>query len=139
VAFTAPASDGGSPITGYTVTATDATTPGNGGQTATGMSSPIVVAGLTNGDAYTFTVTAVNAAGTGAASAVSAAVTPKRVIVPIVVVPGPVVVAGAPVGLAATGSDATLPLGLAGLLLVAGLVSLRVARLRRRSRTQHIG
>jgi LPXTG-motif cell wall-anchored protein len=59
--------------------------------------------------------------------------------VPIVVVPGPVVVAGAPVGLAATGSDATLPLGLAGLLLVAGLVSLRVARLRRRSRAQRIG
>ena len=35
VSFTAPTSDGGSPITGYTVTATDTTTPGNGGQTVT--------------------------------------------------------------------------------------------------------
>ena len=36
VSFSAPASDGGSAITGYTVTAADATTPGNGGQTKAG-------------------------------------------------------------------------------------------------------
>jgi len=50
VAFTAGAT-GGSAITGYTVTSS----PGN--ITGTGSSSPIVVTGLTNGTAYTFTVT----------------------------------------------------------------------------------
>ncbi|MBA3041593.1 MAG: fibronectin type III domain-containing protein, partial [Rhizobiaceae bacterium] len=54
VSFTAPASNGGSSIMGYTVTAAP------GGQTGTGSSSPITVAGLTNGTAYTFTVTATN-------------------------------------------------------------------------------
>lgn len=76
VSFGAPASDGGSPITGYTVTATDTTTGGNGGQTATGTGSPITVSGLTNGDTYTFSVTAANAAGQGPASASSNSVTP---------------------------------------------------------------
>jgi hypothetical protein len=77
VSFTAPADDGGSAVTGYTVTATDTTTAGNGGQTVTGSSSPLTVTGLTNGDSYTFTVQAVNAAGLGPASAPSAAVTPQ--------------------------------------------------------------
>ena len=79
VAFTAPASDGGSAITSYTVTATDTTTPANGGQTATGAASPLVVTGLTNGDSYTFTVTATNGAGTGLASSPSNAVVPDTV------------------------------------------------------------
>jgi hypothetical protein len=70
VAFTAPASDGGSAITGYTATSSP------GGLTATGASSPLTVTGLTNGIAYTFTVTATNAVGTGAASAASNSVTP---------------------------------------------------------------
>jgi uncharacterized repeat protein (TIGR01451 family) len=77
VDFTAPASDGGSPITGYTVTATDITNPSHGGQTATGTGSPIAVTGLTNGDRYTFTVKATNAVGLGPASAPSKAVTPE--------------------------------------------------------------
>ncbi len=63
----------------YTVTATDTTTPANGGQTASGASSPITVSGLTNGDSYTFTVTATNASGTGSASAASNAVVPSSV------------------------------------------------------------
>jgi uncharacterized protein (TIGR02145 family) len=73
VAFTAPASNGGSAITGYTVTSS----PGN--FTATGASSPIVVSGLTNGTAYTFTVVANNAAGNSVASTASVAVTPAVV------------------------------------------------------------
>ena len=71
VAFIAPVSNGGSSITGYTVTASP------GGATGTGSASPIIVAGLTNGTAYTFTVTATNSAGTSSASSASAAVTPK--------------------------------------------------------------
>ncbi len=70
VSFTPPASDGGSPITSYTVTSN----PSN--ITATGPSSPITVTGLTNGTTYTFTVTATNAVGTGPASAPSNSVTP---------------------------------------------------------------
>ena len=70
VSFVAPNANG-SPITGYTVTSN----PGN--VTATGTSSPITVSGLTNGTAYTFTVTATNAIGTGVASAPSNSVTPR--------------------------------------------------------------
>jgi len=58
VTFTPGDDRGISPPTGYTVTATDVTTPANGGQTAQGATSPITVTGLTNGDTYTFTVTA---------------------------------------------------------------------------------
>lgn len=64
VSFTAPF-DGGSAITGYTVTSSP------GGITGTGASSPINVTGLTNNTDYTFTVTATNAVGTGPASAAS--------------------------------------------------------------------
>jgi hypothetical protein len=71
VTFTAPLSNGGAAITGYTVVASP------GGATATGASSPITVTGLTNGTSYTFTVTASNSAGTGPASAASTAVTPQ--------------------------------------------------------------
>lgn len=70
VTFTAPASDGGGSITGYTVTSNPE------GLTGTGAGSPITVTGLTNGIAYTFTVTATNGAGTGSASAASNAITP---------------------------------------------------------------
>ncbi len=69
VSFSAPASNGGAAITGYTVTSSP------GSFTGTGATSPIIVSGLTNGTAYTFTVTATNSAGTGAASAASNSVT----------------------------------------------------------------
>ena len=71
VAFTAPAFNGGTAITSYTVTSTP------GGITATGTSSPIIVTGLTNGTSYTFKVVATNPAGNSVASVASNAVTPK--------------------------------------------------------------
>ena len=74
VTFTAPVSNGGSAITGYTVTSSP------GGLTATGTASPITVSGLTNGTAYTFTVRATNSVGTGPASAASNSVTPAAVV-----------------------------------------------------------
>lgn len=71
VTFTAPSNLGiPAVITGYTVTSSP------GGLTATGSSSPITVSGLTDGTAYTFTVTATNASGTGPASAASNSATP---------------------------------------------------------------
>jgi hypothetical protein len=73
-----PGSDNGSPITNYTVTAADSTVPARGGQTASSSGSPITVSGLTNGDSYTFTVTATNGVGTSPASAPSNAVTPTQ-------------------------------------------------------------
>ncbi|WP_406832193.1 DUF4082 domain-containing protein [Pedococcus sp. KACC 23699] len=82
VSWTAP-SDGGSEITDYTVTpyvGTVAQTP----VTVTG-NPPVTTAsvtGLTNGTAYTFTVTATNAVGTGPQSAPSNAVTPAAPTVP---------------------------------------------------------
>ena len=82
VAFTAPASNGGLAITSYTATATSTSPPGS--FTATNAVSPIIVTGLTNGTAYTFTVTATNsgtnsASNTSVASAASNSVTPGTV------------------------------------------------------------
>ncbi len=72
VTFAVPASNGGSPITLYTVTSVEDKT-----KTATGTASPIIVTGLTNGTAYTFTVTAKNSAlFTSPASASSNSVVP---------------------------------------------------------------
>jgi hypothetical protein len=76
VAFTPPASDGDAPILDYTVTAADSTNAAHGGRTQSGSGSPITVSGLTNGDTYTFTVTATNVVGTGSASQPSNAVVP---------------------------------------------------------------
>ena len=79
VTFSPPASNGGSPVTSYTVTAADSTNPAHGRETVSGASGPITVSGLTNGDSYTFTVTATNAVGTGPASPPSNAVVPATI------------------------------------------------------------
>jgi hypothetical protein len=72
VSWTAPTSDGGAPITAYTVTAS----PG-GATCSTSGALSCTVTGLTNGTAYTFTVRATNSIGTGPASSPSAPVTPN--------------------------------------------------------------
>jgi hypothetical protein len=72
VSWSAPAE--GAPITGYTVTSA----PGGFTCTTTGATS-CIVSGLTNGQPYTFTVTAVNSVGTGPASSASDPVTPLPV------------------------------------------------------------
>ena len=73
ITFTAPAFNGGLPITSYTVTSSP------GGFTASGASSPLTVTGLQSATAYTFTVTATNSRGTGPASAASNSITATTV------------------------------------------------------------
>ncbi|WP_370586006.1 fibronectin type III domain-containing protein [Tessaracoccus sp. MC1756] len=72
VSWATPISDGGSPITSYTITAQ----PGSLTKTVNGNTTTATFTGLTNGTAYTFTVQATNQIGTSPASATSAPVTP---------------------------------------------------------------
>ena len=64
VTFQPPTDDGGAPVTHYTVKAVDTIVANRGGQTVSAGSGPITITGLTNGDAYTFSVTATNQYGT---------------------------------------------------------------------------
>ena len=97
--WTAPASDGGSPVTGYRIT------PFVGGAAQTSVdtgsaSTSRTITGLTNGTAYTFTVAATNAVGTGPASTPSGSVTPRAAPT----------APGAPTGVAGTAGDASAAL-----------------------------
>ncbi|GAA2576251.1 hypothetical protein GCM10010435_60430 [Winogradskya consettensis] len=78
VSWDPPATDGGAAITRYTVTAS----PGGATASTPDDTTSVQVPGLSNGVAYTFSVTATNAAGTSAASARSAAVTPEAPVSP---------------------------------------------------------
>ena len=84
VSWTPPASNGGAPISSYTVTASP------GGATCSTSSTGCTVNGLTNGVAYTFTVNAMNVAGTSTPS------TPSAPVVPIAVPTAPTGLAGTP-------------------------------------------
>ena len=70
VRFSSPASNGGKPITSYTVTSYP------GGGVGTGITGPITVTGLTAGVNYTFTVVATNEIGSSTSSLASNSVTP---------------------------------------------------------------
>ena len=72
VSWTAPSSDGGSPITGYRVSVR----PGRTSVDIEADASSTVVTGLANGQPYTFVVSASNLAGSGASSDPSGSVTP---------------------------------------------------------------
>ncbi len=75
VAWSPPASDGGSDINGYTVTSE----PDGVSVTVGPGATQAVVTGLTNGTSYTFTVVATNVVGDGPPSAPSNAVTPHAI------------------------------------------------------------
>ena len=86
VSWSAPADNGGSAITGYTAVSSP------GGRSCNTSGTSCAVTGLTNGQPYTFTVTARNSVGTSVPSSPSS---------PVV----PVTVPGAPTGVIATPGD----------------------------------
>ena len=71
VSFSAPSDDGGAAIMSYTATSTP------GSRSGSCSASPCVVEGLSNGTAYTFTVSAKNEVGEGPASNPSNSITPS--------------------------------------------------------------
>jgi hypothetical protein len=77
VSWTTPSSSNGSAITSYTVTPYIGATAQPQIQVNNGSATSTTVTGLTNGTAYTFTVSATNGIGTSAQSTASSAVTPE--------------------------------------------------------------
>jgi hypothetical protein len=75
VSWTAPSSDGGSPITGYVVTPYIGYFP-LPSRTFNSQATTQVITGLTNGRTYRFRVRAINAVGTSGYSKVTNPVTP---------------------------------------------------------------
>jgi hypothetical protein len=77
VTWTAPANNGGSAITGYTITGYNASTNASVGTTTAGANATSTTfTGLTDGTSYYFKVAATNSVGTGAQSAQSNTVIP---------------------------------------------------------------
>lgn len=74
VSWTRPSSDGGSAITGYTVTAVADPSKTCAVHDATPLPTTCVVPSLSNGSSYSFTVKAINLVGESASSAASAMV-----------------------------------------------------------------
>ncbi|MDR9396278.1 fibronectin type III domain-containing protein, partial [Pontimonas sp.] len=77
VAFGAPGSTGGDAIDGYQVVATSS--GGSVTKPDCSTTSPCTITGLTNGEAYTLTIAAINAAGVGPASDSSPSITPATI------------------------------------------------------------
>lgn len=78
VSWTAPADNGGLPVSGYTVVANDLTAAGRGGQAQAlpGVATTAGFSNLTPGDSYTFTVTPVSLLGGGLSSTTTAVTVP---------------------------------------------------------------
>src|SRR5215470_4881790 len=101
VRWAAPASNGGSAITGYLVRVVDSAGNQVGAlRPAAATATSLAVTGLANGASYRFQVAAANAAGTGPDSALSAVVVPATV-------PGAPVIAPAGAGTAGGAVTAT--------------------------------
>jgi len=85
VTYTAPAFNGGVPITSYTATSSPGGVTGTVSQAGSGT---ITISGLTAGTTYTFSVTATNPIGTSASSGASNSITtysvPANTVAPVV-------------------------------------------------------
>jgi len=108
-----PVSDGGAPITSYTVTMLDGAGNPAGTQTVAGNISTATFTGLPAGATFSFKVSATNLLGTGPDSAASNRVTlvaPATTTAPVVslkVPSGPVSTTAVPVTLSWTGTNAS--------------------------------
>ena len=96
LSWAAPASDGGSPVTGYDLYVGTTADVNGGAPLATVAGTAVLVTGLVNGTTYYFTVVAVNAAGPGPPSNEASAV--------------PVTVPGPPAGLTAVSGNGQVTL-----------------------------